>query len=240
MNVNKKQSPLPGHGVSTLLLVISTIAAVALVLSLARQNMVLKDALARVEQPRGDSPQVGEMLPIVDLLSLGGDPRTVLNLSPGGGAIAFFTTTCRFCELSLEPWTRLNTELLHDGLPLVGVSLNGAAQTAAFVSSKRIPWPVWVLKNSRDRARLGIAAVPLTVLISSKGEIVETWRGALDDSDVDTILEVVRQESGVSPASSQPTLKSDSCCSAPLIAATSDAWPYSAGAIAPVGSVTRR
>lgn len=180
---------------SRLLTLAAWVLVIGVVGLLADQNRTLKAELERrARPPAGLEP--GDQIPSFALTGTANESTELVDLMGGeGGVIAVFTTTCPYCEENLPNWDRLATALEAAQLPFLGVSLHPAAETANYVSSHDLDWPVWVAESSAA-SRLKIQAVPTTIVYSANGNVHDAWRGVLPDDVVDEILAAVSAESG--------------------------------------------
>ena len=160
-----------------------------LVWTVADQNRVLREALANPRTP--SVLQAGDTTPAAQVVDLNGSNKDFRQVVEPGGVVAFFTTTCPYCEQTLPVWNELARELQERHVLFVGVSLHPAAQTQNFVTANEIDWPVLLPVDTDDRSALKARAVPLTALLGADGSVVRTWRGALSGADSEAVLQAV-------------------------------------------------
>jgi len=179
--------------------VLASVAVVVLVQNLAQENRMLRATLLELTDtsatPR--APAVGDTLPAIRLVHVDGpDEATVGTLLPEGGVVAFLTTTCPFCEASLPQWNDMATSLSDAGVPFVGISLSDIEATRAYAAQHGITWPLWVVAEAASIRELRVSSVPVTVIVSAQVEIRQIWRGRLQSSDKENILQAAREVSG--------------------------------------------
>ncbi len=173
------------------LVVLAAGAVGSLVWTLAEQNRVLKSAVARLGSLNSSRPTLsaGDSVPSIELTDVQGRSQNLAELVHGGAVVAFLTTTCRFCESTLPAWTELSDRLATGGIPFVAVSLDDLEASKDFARSAGISWDLWAPSDPSATWDLGVSVVPLTVIVSSQGDIQEAWRGALSNDDVSRIRE---------------------------------------------------
>jgi peroxiredoxin len=176
-----------------------TVVVAAVIFALADQNRQLKSALAR-----GPSPSVslapGDRIPDVGLVDLSGEEAMLHGLLDAGGVVAFLTTSCKWCERSLDHWDLLAEGLRAEGIAFSGISLDPLHASQRYADEHSIQWPLWVLGDQEDRAKIDIASVPQTILIGEGGIVVRIWRGALMVPDLTAITGEAIHKLGARPA----------------------------------------
>lgn len=179
---------LPGwaSGVVTVLLAVFVAATVWTLVDNNRQMRAYLEGLATqtTRVARNDFAS-GDAFPALQVHDLSAQQHNVLELLPRGGFVAFVTTTCPYCELSLSQWS----ELAGDA-PVVGLSLDSLEETQAFATTHGIEWQlVSLVASSEVRKEARVSAVPLTILIDRQGEIAQTWQGVVRRSDLAAMQE---------------------------------------------------
>jgi peroxiredoxin len=94
-------------------------------------------------------------------------------LASGPVVLAFFKASCPTCQYVLPMLERLHKAYAQKGVTLVGVSQNGASETAAFVKEFRLSVPV-LLEDTRAYPAsnaYGLTHVPSIFWIGQDGEI---------------------------------------------------------------------
>ncbi|HJO05173.1 MAG TPA: hypothetical protein QGG47_14495 [Acidobacteriota bacterium] len=90
--------------VSSALLLTLCVGVAYVMWALASENRELKSEISRLRDQSstlGLALQPGDALPTTLLDDLVGRPATLDALVPGGGVVAFLTTTCPFCKETL-------------------------------------------------------------------------------------------------------------------------------------------
>ncbi len=161
--------------------------------ALANENRALEAEIARLRSQSsilGASMQPGDELPPVSLTNLAGRSAVLSDLAPGGGVIAFLTTTCPFCRQTLPAWNRLAAAYTASGVPFIGVSLDGAEPTRAYVAETGVAWQAWVSEDPLTAsAELKVPLVPLTVLVGQNNVVERVWSGALEYDGVQLVYD---------------------------------------------------
>jgi peroxiredoxin len=183
--------PLLPPTVSAGLTLLATASLLFLVWTVVDQNRMLREALAN---PNAASVlQAGDTIPAAQLMDLNGNRKDLRQVVDSGGVLAFFTTTCPYCEQTLPVWRELARDLREQNVPFVGVSLHEEMLPRNFLTANEIDWPILLPVDADARSALKARIVPLTALFGADGSVVRTWRGALSTADAEAILQAVNE-----------------------------------------------
>lgn len=160
--------------------------------SMASQNRALIESLAEIRRPGALEDQLGpgDALPDVPLASLDGADTTTAQLAQRARVVAVLTTTCPFCEQSLAAWDEVARQLDAQGMGFAGISLHSPELTQAYVRDHEIGWPLLVI-DATAKPRLGVRAVPRTLVLGEDGVIDQVVSGRFDQEDGETVLETL-------------------------------------------------
>jgi thiol-disulfide isomerase/thioredoxin len=121
--------------------------------------------------------RIGDVLPDHDATYVQGawDPAARLVL------VDFWATWCAPCVAAIPKLNDLHDRLGPEGLQLVGITDEPAADIAAFVARKGIRYAVAAGGDKPLRSTLKIRALPYAALVDRKRRII--WRGQPDSLD---------------------------------------------------------
>ena len=116
----------------------------------------------------------GSKSPEFELKTLDGKPFSLsAELAHGPVVLVFFKVSCPTCQYALPFYERLYKAYGHNGVTLVGISQNGAKDTAAFNKEFGVTFPV--LLDDTDSYPVsnayGLTNVPTVFWIEQDGEI---------------------------------------------------------------------
>jgi peroxiredoxin len=144
-------------------------------------NVYLGVRLAAARPP-GAPPSVAEPLrvgePVVPLEAedVTGAKR-VVNPSDADVNTVFyvFTPTCPWCARNL-PNLQALAAAQGSKFRLVGISLDPKVQP--YIQEHGLTFPILVNPSAEARRAYGLGAVPKTIVVSPRGEVLKVWRGA--------------------------------------------------------------
>ena len=144
----------------------------------------------------------GTKAPAFELKSLDGKSFSMAEaLSRGPVVLAFFKVSCPTCQYALPFLERLHKAYGKNGVMLVGISQNGAKDTAAFNKEFGITFPV-LLDDTRTYPvsnAYGLTNVPSIFWVAQDGEIEISSVGWLK-SDFEQINRRTAEEGKATPA----------------------------------------
>lgn len=153
----------------------------ALTLLLTAQNRRLR---GDAPPPADAAPEVGDVLPPVDVRGLDGDAFSLAFAERSRPTVVLaFTTTCPVCSDSWADWRNLY-DRLHATHDFVAVGLDDAEAVRREIASREPPFPVVLPDDPRELGlTYGIRAVPMTFLVAPGGEVRRIELGRLDLAD---------------------------------------------------------
>jgi hypothetical protein len=113
--------------------------------------------------------------------------------------LAFMTSVCPYCKITLQQWAKLARSVSDDGVPVVVIALDGGTDGFDVAVLSEAPFDVWMPRTQDDRRRLGVSTVPLTVYTSRDGN-GKAWRGVLRIADVTDVEQTVKGLRGKDPS----------------------------------------
>jgi len=117
---------------------------------------------------------VGKKAPEFELRTLDAKPFALQDeLVRGAVVLAFFKVSCPTCQYALPFWERLHKAYGHKGVKLVGISQNDPKDTAAFVKTFGITFPVLLddMRSYPVSNAYGLTNVPSIFWVAEDGEI---------------------------------------------------------------------
>ncbi len=146
---------------------------------------------------------VGTIAPEFELKTLDGK-RFVLRdeLARGAIVLAFFKVSCPTCQYTFPFLERLEQAYGHEGVRIIGISQNDAAQTAAFNKEFGLTFPV--LLDDTDSYPVsnayGLTNVPTIFWIAQDGRIEISSVGWVK-SEFEELSQKIAQTRKIPPAS---------------------------------------
>jgi len=145
---------------------------------------------------------VGKKAPEFELRTLDAKPFALQDeLVRGAVVLAFFKVSCPTCQYALPFWERLHKAYGHKGVKLVGISQNDAKDTAAFVKTFGITFPVLLddMRSYPVSNAYGLTNVPSIFWVAEDGEIEVSSVGWLK-ADFDEINRKMADAGKTAPA----------------------------------------
>lgn len=125
----------------------------------------------------------GERAPALPTAVLQAPKTTLSDLRGGPALINFWASWCDPCRKEAPELARLSRSLPH-GAALVGVDYTDQEDSAReFIHEYGWTFPVLSDPDGVVGARYSFSGLPATVVLDSKGRIVETLRGPQTESD---------------------------------------------------------
>ena len=127
------------------------------------------------------------------LLDLDGKKRSLIEWQDKVILINFWATWCTPCKKEIPLLNKYQKEYKDDELQVIGIAIDNAIATKQFI--KKIPIDYPVLVGSKTGTKLAqqmgnrSGALPYTVIINQRGQLVETASGLLNESYLRRIAE---------------------------------------------------
>lgn len=170
------------------------VAALALVVVLARQNQALAAQNTKLRK-QATQPVAGLALPTFRTATLAGDSVTVGERADGGRQVLFvFTTTCPYCRASIPAWKRIAAAADSMAAPLpasaFGVVLDTSDDAARrYIAEHALPYRVVKFPSRKVGAMYRVRSVPATLVLDAEGRVLYSKIGVLTDpAVVDSVL----------------------------------------------------
>lgn len=171
----------------TVALVVTT--ALVIVLSLrvraTEQDLREMSVMAR-------SLPIGSYVPIVTVPDVTGDS---VSIGPTGSTqvLLFFTTSCRFCEASIEAWLELVRGARDlPGVKVLAISLDSVTATTPFLRSNDLDITTALFLEPRVRSFYRVTSVPRTVVIDGSGRALYSRSAVFTMAAADSVLRALR------------------------------------------------
>jgi peroxiredoxin len=110
----------------------------------------------------------------------------------------FWATWCHGCKLEIPWFTEFEHKYKHNGLAVIGVSMDedGWKSVKPFLKEKKLNYPVVV--GNEDMAKLygGVETMPMTLLIDRGGKIAASYTGMVDKDACESEIRMLLQDRG--------------------------------------------
>jgi len=98
--------------------------------------------------------------------------------------VNFWATWCEPCVKEMPELSALQTELAAKKISFIGIGIDSPDALAEFAQKYKITYPLFVagMTGTQLSTQLGNKAggLPFTVILNKSGEVVKTYRGRLD------------------------------------------------------------
>lgn len=158
---------------------VALVAALGLVVVLARQNDQLRTDVKRAKI-ESHIPRRGFVVPAFRTRTLAGDSVEVGRGSPE--VMFFFTTTCPYCRRMIPIWETIAARARSSNgrFRAFGLGLGTDSSIRAYVHDRSVPFDVVEFPDSTIQELYRVEGVPLTLVLSTDGRIVLSRIGMLD------------------------------------------------------------
>lgn len=122
--------------------------------------------------------------------------RAIVRLSDFVGRVVlinFWATWCPPCMAEIPDLVSVFEDLGPKGFEIIGISIDeqGPDGVRRFLAVHQVPYTM-VMQDGRVKGRYGgIRAIPMSFLVNRKGEIVETFRGALTRQAIENAVKAL-------------------------------------------------
>lgn len=172
--------------VSTVLILFLCVVLVLLVLQNRRYKAML---VGSGSVPPEDALKPGEMVGDFAITTLEGEEGRLTVSTPDERYLLFvLSTSCPHCLANLPKWAEISRRLGGSGWYVVGVSMEGADETARYVRENRVGFYTVSTPDSAFMERYKLPGVPATLLLSTGGVVRGVWIGELTEEQVSEVL----------------------------------------------------
>ena len=144
---------------------------------------------------RGELPTVPAERPLITLADAAGHRHSITEWDGKALVVNFWATWCAPCRRELPLLNRLQAEFAPQGVQVLGVAVDFAADVRAFMRDFPVAYPILIgEQDGLDAARaFGVATIafPFTAFSDARGRIITVHMGELSESEARTILGVV-------------------------------------------------
>jgi hypothetical protein len=117
----------------------------------------------------------GAAVPPLPVTSLDGRPQTV-SYEGQPTVLYVFSPTCPWCRRNIPNLKQL-VQSAGARYRFIGLSLDDKG-LAAYVTENQLPMPVYTKISDESRAQYRLGGVPQTIVVSSRGTVLQVWNGA--------------------------------------------------------------
>lgn len=188
------------HWLSRVLPQVPGVLALILVVVLAIQNRDLRERQRDLRR-QVSRPYPGLFVPTVRAQSLTGDTVVVGATDDRRRQVVFFfTTSCKYCLQTLPQWKKIAESRLDTTsgtYSVLGISLDSLPISKSYYESHALNFPVALFQERKLVALYRAGSVPLTLVLSSNGQVLMAHEGPLDaHATVDSLIKVARRLQG--------------------------------------------
>lgn len=139
-----------------------------------------------------------QYLPVVALKSVDGKTMSTASFSNDGKPIVidFWATWCKPCVQELSSIAKVYAQWQKEtGVKIIAVSIDDARTrnlVASFVQERKWEYEVYLDENSDLSRAMNVRAIPHTLVLNGKGEIIAQHKG-YSQGDENKLYEVIKQ-----------------------------------------------
>lgn len=146
-------------------------------------------------------PQIPAMRPDFTLHDLAGKPRSIAEWNGKSLVVNFWATWCAPCRREIPLLNRLHAEYSQQGVEVVGIAVDFAADVAEYMKDFPIAYPVLIGEEDGLAAASGFGvksmAFPFSAFVDAKGRVLTVYLGEIHEPEARAILGVLtRMSSG--------------------------------------------
>jgi peroxiredoxin len=132
----------------------------------------------------------------IDIPSLKGENYNLAELIQGKAAIIdFFASWCPPCKEEVPGFIKLHNKYSQQNVAIIGIALDqnlGAINN--FVNKLKVNYPVLSDKTNQIAAQFGVRAIPTTIIVDPKGNVVSVKTGFVPYEYFDEAIKILLQK----------------------------------------------
>lgn len=151
---------------------------------------------APVASAKRDTLAVGATAPDYGAENLSGDVVTLQSLRGAPVLINVWATWCEPCRHELPVLEKLHARFRERGLRVIALNVDHdqpRESVASFVKRRDLTLDVWIDPQDRASRALGIATLPVTLLLDARGKVIWRRDGAITDDDAELQAAIERE-----------------------------------------------
>ena len=127
-----------------------------------------------------------KQFPEIDFTLIDGKKLSTAEFAGKLVLINFWATTCTPCRKEIPDLINLHNEYASKGLSIIGVAMayDRPDQVIRFKQDYKIPYPLAMDIDSSIATRLNVEAIPVTLLVSPRGQIGYRQSGVINVDDM--------------------------------------------------------
>ena len=173
--------------VTALLIVALSVVLILLIVENRRYKGMLAGAGAAGSV---DPLEPGERIGEIAITTLeGGEGKLSFAAANNRFLLFVLSTTCPHCIANLPKWAEISRRVAPSGMSVVGLSMEGRAETSDFVKENGVSFYTVTTSDSAFLERYRIPGVPATLLLSTGGIVQGVWMGELDEGQVSEVID---------------------------------------------------
>lgn len=127
-----------------------------------------------------------KQLPELELTLLSGEKLNLDALTGKPVLLNFWATTCAPCRKEIPDLAQLYKNFSSNGVQVIGIAMayDRPDQVIAFQQKLQIPYTLAMDLDSSAAKAFDVQAIPVTILISPRGQMVYRYSGAINMEDM--------------------------------------------------------
>ena len=162
---------------------------------------LLTPQLVSIAGPNAASDTPRKPAPPFTLNDSKGIPASLADYKGKVVLLNFWATWCHGCVQEMPWFMEFQEKYRGKGLAVIGLSMDedGWKSVTPFVEEKKVNYSVFIA-NQKLADRFGLAAMPMTILIDRRGNIVTRYQGVVDRDACEKQIRALLEEKTTSAA----------------------------------------
>lgn len=170
---------------------VALVAASALVVFFGARQRKLQSDLHEARLRLGQ-PSAGQFMPTFEATDDQGRKLTIGEVPDSGHQVLLgFAQDCPYCAASIPVWRVLIDSATTWQVQVVAISFDSLSRGAAYLRRHSLRAPAVTFPVGKLAALSRIRAVPVTLVLTSTGQVMWARTGVLDEAGLDTVLRII-------------------------------------------------